>query len=96
MEILYDPDFVEKSILALLGILISYIEQLYNAKQHGVKYLFKNEYPGVVLTIIVSLITVYLREDIKEIFVVTGVGAVALGYTGSSFFLAILKSKAPK
>ncbi|WP_337045302.1 hypothetical protein [Emticicia sp. 17c] len=95
MEIL-DPDFIGKSVLALLGILISYMEQLSNGKKTGIKYLFKNEYPSILLTVIVTLIAVYLRDDIKEIFVITNIGAVTLGYTGSSFFLSVLKSKSPK
>ncbi|WP_337045381.1 hypothetical protein [Emticicia sp. 17c] len=96
MEILFDPDFIGKSILALLGVLISYMEQLSNAKKQKVRYVFKNEWPGILLTMIVTLVMVYLREDIKELYVVTNFGAVILGYSGSSFFLSILKSKLPR
>lgn len=96
MEKLFNAEFIQLSILGLVGIFISFLEQMDIAKKQGQKFTLKNQLTSVLMTVVVTLVTVFLREDIKEIYVVTNVGAIALGYTGSSFLFAVLKSKAPK
>ncbi|MBA4849494.1 hypothetical protein [Emticicia sp. BO119] len=96
MEQLFNAEFIQLSILGLVGILVSYLEQMDNAKKQGLRFHLKNQLTSVLMTIVLTIVTIFLREDIKEIYVVTNVGAIALGYTGSSFLFAVLKSKAPK
>ena len=91
-----DHDFNELSFLGLVGVFISYIEQKSIAKEQGKKFSFRTHYLSILLNIVLTLVTVYLRVEIKEIYVITKVGAVLLGYSGSSFIIALFKSKVPK
>lgn len=93
---LFSVDFFVKCVLGLLGIVIRYIEQAVNASEQGVKFTFKSQSLRLLLTVIVTVLAIFLKDDIKDLFVVTYFGAACLGYMGSSFFLTLLKAKMPK
>lgn len=87
---------MELYALGFAGVAIHYLKDWVKANNAGKTYDLKKSLPTAILSVITTLILVYLREDIKPIFVVTPLSAVMIGYTGNSLFFSIVDSKKPK
>lgn len=96
LQEIFNYDFIHLSILGLLGIVFHYLKKAREAGLSGKKFSLRKEYLGVILSVISTITLVYLREDIKELYVVTNFGAIGLGFVGHSFFFSILDTKKPK
>jgi predicted ABC-type exoprotein transport system permease subunit len=86
----------ELYLLALAGVAIHYFKDWVNHNQKNLKYGWEKAVPMAALSVITSLLLVYLREDIAELFVITPFSAVVLGYTGNSVFFSFVDAKKPK
>lgn len=88
---------LELLLLALAGNALHYVSSWKSlVEQNRIKeFNVINEVPGFILSILTSIIMVYVREDIKAFFVVTPFGAVMLGYFGQSLFKKLIDAKSP-
>ncbi len=87
---------IELYLLALIGVVIHYMKDWVQHNNKGVEYGWKKAVPMAVLSIITSLLLVYLRDDIADLFVITPFSCVVLGYTGNSVFFSFVTAKKPK
>ena len=88
--------FVVLLLLAYAGVAIDLLLKI----QEWIKSVERPNVPLVILSTVISMlistVLVYLREDIKEIFVVTKVGAVMLGFGAQTIFRKIVGTKTEK
>lgn len=87
---------LETSILCMVGLLIHYTKEWAIANNQDKKYNFKKAIPMALLSAITTLTLVYLRDDLKDIYLIKGFGAVVLGYLGNSVFFSFVDVKKPK
>lgn len=86
----------ELYLLAFAGVSIHYFKDWVNHNQKNLKYGWEKAVPMAALSVVTSLLLVYLREDIQDLFVITPFSAVVLGYTGNSIFFSFVDAKKPK
>jgi hypothetical protein len=86
----------ELYLLAIAGVAIHYFKDWVNHNNKGLKYGWEKAVPMAALSVITSLLLVYLRADIEDLFVITPFSAVVLGYTGNSIFFSFVDAKKPK
>ena len=96
IEHIFSLDNIIYSLLGLLGVLLHYLKLWKNARAEGKRFLLKSHYPNVLLSVICTLILVFLREDIVDIYVVTKFGAIALGFGGNALFFDLIDTKTQK
>ena len=85
----------ELYLLALAGVAIHYIKDWVNHNKQGKKYGWQKALPTAVLSIITSLVMVYLRDDIKDLYVITPFSALIIGYVGNSLLFSFIDAKKP-
>ena len=66
------------------------------ANKAGKEYDFKKAIPMAILSSLTTALLVYLREDIKDLYVMTKFAAVTVGYLGNSVFFSFMDVKKPK
>jgi hypothetical protein len=86
----------ELYLLAIAGVAIHYFKDWVNHNQKNLKYGWEKAVPMAALSVITSMLLVYLRADIEDLFVITPFSAVVLGYTGNSIFFSFVDAKKPK
>lgn len=88
---------IELLLLSYAGLLLHYLtrfnELLTAGKTSGIKW--PQEIIGGLITIISTTILVYVKDDIANIYVVTPLGAVLLGYAGQSLFVKLVNARSP-
>lgn len=87
---------MELYILGIAGVMLHYFKTWVNANNKGLNYDLKKALPMACLSLITTGLCVYLRGDLAPLYVVTPLGAVVLGYVGSSAFFSLLDTKKPK
>ena len=87
---------IELQILGIAGVLLHYFKLWVKANNDGKEFQLKKSIPNATLSAITTGLLIYLRADIENIYVVTPVGAVVLGYIGSSAFFSIIETRKPK
>lgn len=87
---------IELMILGQIGVLLHYLKEWVIANKIGKHYDLKKSLPMALLSSITTALCVYLKDDIKSMYVVTEFGAVMLGYFGNSLFFSFLDTKKPK
>lgn len=87
---------LELYLLGLAGIAIHYLKTWVNANNKGEQFNLKRAIPNASLSVITTLLLVYVRKDIENIYVVTPIGAAILGYLGNSTFFSIVEARKPK
>lgn len=86
---------IELYLLGALGILIHYLKDFEQAKKAGKKYSISQYVPTILLSTVTTMVLVYLREDIKDLYVITKFSALILGYFGNSVFFSFVSAKSP-
>lgn len=86
---------IELMVLLLIGVAIHYIKDWVMHQKKGLKYGWQKAIPTMLLSIITGMVLVYLRDSIKDLYVVTPFGAVILGYVGNSAFFSFVDAKKP-
>jgi hypothetical protein len=87
---------IELMILGQVGVFIHYFKEWVVANNKGLKYDLKRSIPMAALSSLTTAVLVYLRDDIKDLYVITPFAAVTLGYIGNSIFFSFVDSKKPK
>lgn len=87
---------MELQILGLVGLAIHYLSMWVKANNDGKEFNLKRAIPNAALSAICTGVLIYLRADIENIYVVTPMSAVILGYFGNSVFFSLVNSKKPK
>lgn len=89
---------IELLLLAYAGILLHYLTRFKEVITSGtpIKINVLAEVLGGLITVLTTTILVYVKEDISNIYVVTPVGAVLLGYAGQSVFNKLVGSRFPQ
>lgn len=90
------PVHIELYLLGGLGILIHYLKDFEQAKKQGKKYSIGQYLPTIALSIVTTMVLIYLREDIADLYVITKFSALILGYVGNSLFFSFVSAKSPK
>ena len=85
----------ELYLLGIAGVSIHYIKDWVNHNNKGKKYGWQKSIPTMLLSFITTLLVVYLREDIADLYVITPFSAVVLGYFGNSVFFSFIDAKKP-
>ncbi|MBA4849030.1 hypothetical protein [Emticicia sp. BO119] len=93
---IFSYENISYSILGLIGVLLHYLKLWKNAKDEGKRFSLRHHYPNLLLSIICTLILVFLKEDIKDIYVVTKFGAIALGFGGNALFFDLIGTRTQK
>lgn len=88
--------FNELYLLGLAGISIHYLKDWVAHDRLGKKYGLRKMLPTMLLSIVTTVLLIYLREDIEDLYVITPFSAVILGYTGNSIFFSFVSAKEPK
>lgn len=96
IEHIFSYENISYSILGLIGVLMHYLKLWKNAKDESKKFQLKTHYPSVLLSIMTTLILIFLKDDIEDIYVVTKFGAIALGFGGNAFFFDLIDTKTQK
>lgn len=86
----------ELLLLGQAGVVLHYFKEWAIANKQEKKYDLKKSIPMALLSSFTTLLLVYLKDDISDLYVVTKFGAVALGYLGNSMFFSFLDVKKPK
>jgi len=86
----------ELYLLGLAGVAIHYLKDWVNHNKKGLKYGLSKFLPTILLSIITTMLLIYLKEDIASLYVITPFGAVILGYIGNSIFFSFVDAKMPK
>jgi len=89
------PVHIELYLLGALGILIHYLKDFEQAKKQGKKYSISQYLPTIMLSIVTTMVLIYLREDIADLYVITKFSALILGYVGNSLFFSFVTAKSP-
>lgn len=67
-----------------------------DAQKKGSEFNIVKVMPMALLSLMTTILVIYLREDLKEFYPITRISAVVLGYFGNSVFFSFLNSKKPK
>jgi hypothetical protein len=86
----------ELMFLGLIGVVLHYFKDWVLANKAGKQFDIKKALPMAALSTITTLLLIYLKDDIADLYVVTKFGAVILGYFGNSVFFSFLDVKKPK
>jgi hypothetical protein len=86
----------ELLILGQAGVVLHYLKEFVVANNQGKKYELKRAIPMAVLSSLTTMLLVYLKDDISDLYVVTKFGAVVLGYVGNSTFFSFVDVRKPK
>lgn len=87
---------LELMLLGQVGVLLHYLKEWVLANKNDKKYDLKKALPMAALSSITTLLLVYLKNDIADLYVVTKFGAVVLGYVGNSTFFSFVDVRKPK
>ena len=85
----------ELYLLGLAGVAIHYLKDWHDVNKKGLKYGFAKSLPTIALSIITTMLLVYLKDDIADLYVITKFSAVVLGYVGNSLFFSFVDAKKP-
>lgn len=83
-------------LLGQAGVMLHYLKEFVVANNQGKKYELKKSIPMALLSSITTMLLVYLKDDISDLYVVTKFGAVVLGYVGNSTFFSFVDVRKPK
>lgn len=83
-------------LLGQAGVFIHYFKAWVEANKKEENYNLRKAVPSAALSSIVTAVLVYLKDDIADLYVVTPLGAVILGYFGNSAFFSFIETKKPK
>ena len=86
---------LELYLLGLAGTAIHYLKDWHDVNSKGLKYGFAKVLPTALLSVITTMLLVYLKEDIEGLYVITPFSAVVLGYVGNSLFFSFVDAKKP-
>lgn len=87
---------IELYFLGIAGVILHYGKEYVLANKIGKQYDLKKALPMAGLSFFTTLLLVYLRKDIEDLYVVTKFGAVIIGYIGNSLFFSFVDVKKPK
>lgn len=87
----------ELLLLAYAGLLLHALGD-WKAYNDGSKIFpgWKRQIPSFLSNILTITLLVYVKEDIKNLYVITPFGAILLGYAGQSIFSKLLAARMPK
>jgi hypothetical protein len=83
-------------ILTLVGLFMHHAKKYVEHYNEGRKYSIKGLAPTIILSIVTSLVIVYLRDDIGSLYPITPFSALVIGYFGNSIFFSFIKAKKPQ
>jgi len=89
------PVHIELYLLGGLGILIHYLKDYEQIRKEGKKYSLAQYLPTIILSAVTTSVLIYLRDDIKDLYVITKFSALILGYFGNSVFFSFVNAKKP-
>ncbi len=87
--------FLELYALGFFGIAIHYVKDWAAHQKRNVQYGLKKVLPTMILSVLTTMILIYLRHDIESLYVITPFSAVVLGYMGNSVFFSFVDAKKP-
>jgi len=86
---------MELMLLGITGVFLHYFKEWANANKRGELYNLSKALPMAALSSITTLLLVYLKDDIADLYPVTRFSAVILGYFGNSVFFSFVDTKKP-
>lgn len=87
---------IEYLLLALSGLLLHYLGRWKEVVEMKYKVEFFRELPTLLMSLLITVILIYIGDDMKDIYPLTPATAVLLGYGNQSLFNKILKIKGVK
>ena len=87
---------LELYALGIIGLFLHYFKTWADTQKKGGEFSVMKVMPMALLSLMTTLLVIYLRDDLKEFYPITRVSAVVLGYAGNSVFFSFLNGKKPK
>ena len=87
---------LELYALGMVGLFLHYFKTWADTQKKGGEFSVIKVMPMALLSLMTTLLVIYLRDDLKEFYPITRVSAVVLGYFGNSVFFSFLNRKKPK
>ena len=87
---------IEHLALAFAGLLLHYLLRWKEVVENNKVVNINKELPTLIISIVTTALLVYLEQDIKDIYPMTALTAMLLGYGNQSLLKKIIKTKAPK
>ena len=87
---------IELQLLGLAGLLVHYFKQWVGFNKDGKMYNLWKAIPTAILSGMTTSLLIYLKDDINDIYPITRISCVVLGYLGSSVFFSFVEAKKPK
>ncbi len=93
---MFNLDFFTFFILAFLGMLIHVLTMVKEAYERGENIKWIPFTISCIISLIIIFVMVFSRESFTDIYPLTYLTSVILGYSSQSIFLKIAKIKMPK
>lgn len=87
---------IELLLLGQIGVLLHYLKEWVLTDKQGKKYELKKAIPMALLSSITTILLIYLKEDIKDLYPITKFNAIVTGYVGNSIFFSFIDVRKPK
>lgn len=93
---MFSIEFYEFFLLAFLGVLIHFLTMAKEAYERNENIKWIPSIISFIISLIIIFVMVYSRESFVDIYPLTHLTAVILGYSSQSIFLKLAKMKMPK
>ena len=80
-------------VLGLAGILLHYLSRWKELADKKQNLNLSSEIPGILISIITTIVLILTRDDYKTYFQVTSIGAAVLGYCSQSVWTKLVTMK---
>lgn len=87
---------LELMLLGQAGVLLHYLKEWVLADKKGNKYELRKAIPMALLSSITTLLLIYLKDDIQDLYPITKFNAIVTGYVGNSVFFSFVDVRKPK
>jgi hypothetical protein len=88
-------EHLELYFMTLVGLFMHHAKKYVEHYNEGKKYSLKGLAPTISLSVVTSMVIVYLRDDISSLYEITPFSALVIGYFGNSVFFSFIKAKKP-
>lgn len=87
---------LELHLLGIAGCLIHYFKEWVNANKKEEHYDLKKALPMAALSMLTTALLIHIKDDLSQLYPMTRLSVIVLGYFGNSVFFSLMNTKKPK